>query len=323
MEGATVAFVSESSTAGRRFARAGGQGTVQAVRLLDADRELARRVGGDLAEARAAAVAGCVSIPRGRWSPDAAAERIRGGYGLLVLRGLLMRDLESPEALGAELVTEGDLLGPDDGTEERIVGLEPRWEILEPARLLVLDAAFAQRIARYPALASGLVERVHERARRTAIALALSHLPRVEDRLHRLLWHLADRRGHVRADGIVLRLPVTQEQLGRLVGARRPTVSLALRSLRERGLVRRGDADEWVLANQPPSPSPSAEVLVEARAGRRRTRCAGRRPAQQQPARPSAWRAQRWKSKSSTWSAISRREAQVARTSLTTGGRSG
>ena len=171
-----------------------------------------------------------------------------------MLRGLLMRDLESPEALGAELVTEGDLLGPDDGTEERIVGLEPRWEILEPARLLVLDAAFAQRIARYPALASGLVERVHERARRTAIALALSHLPRVEDRLHRLLWHLADRRGHVRADGIVLRLPVTQEQLGRLVGARRPTVSLALRSLRERGLVRRGDADEWVLANEPPVP---------------------------------------------------------------------
>jgi CRP-like cAMP-binding protein len=95
---------------------------------------------------------------------------------------------------------------------------------------------------------------VHERARRTAIALALSHLPRVEDRLHRLLWHLADRRGHVRADGIVLRLPVTQEQLGRLVGARRPTVSLALRSLRERGLVRRGDADEWVLANEPPVP---------------------------------------------------------------------
>jgi CRP/FNR family transcriptional regulator, cyclic AMP receptor protein len=250
----TVAFVSESGTAARRFARPGAQGTVQAVRLLDADRELARRAGGDLPEARAAAVAGCVSIPRGRWSPDAAAERIRGGYGLLVLRGLLMRDLESPEALGAELVAEGDLLGADDGTEERIVGLEPRWEVLEPSRLLVLDAAFAQRIARYPQLAAALVDRVHERARRTAIALALSHLPRVEDRLHRLLWHLADRRGHVRADGIVLRLPVTQEQLGRLVGARRPTVSLALRSLRERGLVHRGDADEWVLANEPPVP---------------------------------------------------------------------
>jgi hypothetical protein len=254
MDARTVAFVTDTDTAGRRFARGGAQSTDQAVRLLDVDRELARTVGNDLPEARALAVAGCVTIPRGRWSPAAAADRVRGGFGLLVLRGLLMRDLESPEALGAELVAEGDLLGADEGPEERIVGLEPRWEVLEPARLLVLDAAFGQRIARYPRLGSALVDRVHDRARRTAIALALSHLPRVEDRLHRLLWHLADRRGHVSAEGIVLRLPVTQEQLGRLVGARRPTVSLALRSLRERSLVRRGDGDEWVLANEPPVP---------------------------------------------------------------------
>ena len=123
------------------------------------------------------------------------------------MRGLLMRDLEGSEALGAELLAEGDLLGPDDGTEERLLGLQPQWEILEPARLLVLDGAFAQRIAAFPALGSALVDRAHERARRTAIALALSHLPRVEDRLHRLLWHLADRRGRVSADGIVLSLP--------------------------------------------------------------------------------------------------------------------
>jgi CRP-like cAMP-binding protein len=165
----------------------------------------------------------------------------------------MMRDLESREALGAELLCDGDLVGPDDGDEERLVGLKPRWEVLEPARILVLDASFAQRIAPYPGLATALVERAHERAKRTAIALALSHLPRVEDRLHRLLWHFADRRGHVSSQGIMLPLPVTQEQLGRLVGARRPTVSLALRSLRERGLVHRGRGDEWILAHEPPA----------------------------------------------------------------------
>jgi CRP/FNR family transcriptional regulator, cyclic AMP receptor protein len=235
-----------------RFART--PSTVRAVRLLDVDRDLARRMGPAAAEARVAAVAGAVAVPRGRWNPSPAARRIRGGFGLLVLRGLLMRDLEGSEALGAELLAEGELLGPDDGIEERMVGLEPRWEILEPARLLVLDGAFAARVAAFPALGAALVERAHERARRTAIALALSHLPRVEDRLHRLLWHLADRRGRVSAEGIVLALPVTQEQLGRLVGARRPTVSLALRSLRERGLVRRGRNDEWILAHEPPVP---------------------------------------------------------------------
>jgi CRP/FNR family cyclic AMP-dependent transcriptional regulator len=252
----TVAFVQDTSQAqgstDRRFNRT--PGAVKAVRLLDADRDLARRLGASAGDARAAAVAGAVALPRGRWNPAIAAKRIRGGFGLLVLRGLLMRDLEGSEALGAELLAEGDLLGPDDGSEERLLGLQPQWEILEPARLLVLDAAFAQRIAAYPGLGSALVDRAHERARRTAIALALSHLPRVEDRLHRLLWHLADRRGRVSADGIVLSLPLTQEQLGRLVGARRPTVPLALRSLRERGLVRRGQGDEWILAHDPPVP---------------------------------------------------------------------
>jgi CRP/FNR family transcriptional regulator, cyclic AMP receptor protein len=254
-----VAFVDNRPQAqgAGRFNRT--PGTVKAVRLLDADRDFARRLGPNAADARAAAVAGAVALPRGRWNPAVAARRIRGGFGLLVLRGLLMRDLEGSEALGAELLAEGDLLGPDDGTDERLLGLEPQWEILEPARLLVLDSAFAQRIAPYPGLSTALVERAHERARRTAIALALSHLPRVEDRLHRLLWHLADRRGRVSSEGVVLSLPVTQEQLGRLVGARRPTVSLALRSLRERGLVRRGQADEWILAHDPPVP-PVPEV---------------------------------------------------------------
>jgi hypothetical protein len=262
-----VAFVDDRPQAqgAGRFNRT--PGAVKAVRLLDADRDFARRLGANAADARAVAVAGAVALPRGRWNPAIAARRIRGGFGLLVLRGLLMRDLEGSEALGAELLAEGDLLGPDDGADERLLGLEPQWEILEPARLLVLDGAFAQRIAPFPALGCALVERAHERARRTAtIALALSHLPRVEDRLHRLLWHLADRRGRVSSEGVVLALPVTQEQLGRLVGARRPTVSLALRSLRERGLVRRGQADEWILAHEPPVP-PVPEADEAAHAG--------------------------------------------------------
>lgn len=238
--------------ASQRVARREAGATVSAVRLLDVDRDLARRMGGALAEARQAAVAGAVAIPRGPWNPAGAAPRIREGFGLLVLGGLLMRDLQSAEALGAELLAQGDLVGADDGSEERVVGLTPRWEVLEPARVLVLDAAFAQRVAPFPALAAALVDRAHDRARRTAIALALSHLPRVEDRLHRLLWHLADRRGRVSSEGILLALPITQEQLGRLVGARRPTVSLALRSLRERGLVHRGAGQDWVLSHESP-----------------------------------------------------------------------
>ncbi len=222
------------------------------VRVLDADRDLARRLGPVAADARSTAVAGMFNLPRGPWNPSAAVRRIRGGYGLLVLKGMLLRDLRGAEALGAELLTQGDLIGPDDGAEEGIVGLRAHWQILEPARLVVLDAAFARRVAAFPTLSVALAERAHDRARRAAIIMALSHLPRVEDRLHRLFWYLADRRGRVSIDGIVLDLPVTQEQLGHLVGARRPTVSLALRSLRERGAVGRAPTGAWMLAHDPP-----------------------------------------------------------------------
>jgi CRP/FNR family transcriptional regulator, cyclic AMP receptor protein len=242
-------------TSAPRVIRTGGTSEpgVVAVRLLEVDRELARSVGGALSEARQVAVAGAVTVPVGRWNPGAAAERMRGGYGLLVLRGLLIRDLQGSEALGAELIGQGDLISVGDGDAEHVLGLHPRWEVLEPTRLLVLDQAFVQRVAPFPALGAALVERMHERIRGLAVTLALSHLPRVEDRLHRLLWHVADRRGRVSPEGVIVRLPITQEQLGRLVGARRPTVSLALRSLRERGLLTKGAGDEWLLAHESPA----------------------------------------------------------------------
>lgn len=226
---------------------------IAAVRLVDVDRELARRLGPDAADARNAAVSGVVTLPRGRWDPLAAAPRLRGGYGLLVLSGLITRDVAGGEAVGAELVCMGDLLLPDDATEEHAVGLVPYWEVIEPARLAVLDRAFVERCGPWPQIGAAMAERVHRRSKRLAIALALGRLPRVEDRVHRLLWHLADRRGRVTSEGVVVPLPVTQEQLGRLVGARRPTVSLALRGLRERGLVTRRSDDEWLLAHEPPA----------------------------------------------------------------------
>lgn len=66
-----------------------------------------------------------------------------------------------------------------------------------------------------------------------------------------LLCHLAERLGRVHTDGVHLTLPVTHETLGNLVAARRRSVSAALGSLAERGVVRR-DGDGWVLLGDPP-----------------------------------------------------------------------
>jgi hypothetical protein len=62
------------------------------------------------------------------------------------------------------------------------------------------------------------------------------------------MWEWADRFGRVCPDGIVFSLPVTHELLGRLVAARRPTVSLALAGLAEAGSLRRREHGDWVLS---------------------------------------------------------------------------
>jgi DNA-binding GntR family transcriptional regulator len=51
----------------------------------------------------------------------------------------------------------------------------------------------------------------------------------------------------VTPDGIVVDLPLTHELIGRLVGGRRPTVTLALAELAENGVLVRRDEGGWLL----------------------------------------------------------------------------
>ena len=94
-----------------------------------------------------------------------------------------------------------------------------------------------------PALTRRLFDGYHE-----SHSLAeIRTLPRVHERVLALLSHLATRWGRVTPDGVALLLPVTHEVLGRLVGAQRPTVSLALTELRNDGLVVRLPGGRWLL----------------------------------------------------------------------------
>jgi CRP-like cAMP-binding protein len=52
--------------------------------------------------------------------------------------------------------------------------------------------------------------------------------------------------------GVQLSVPLTHELLARIVGARRPTVTSALRNLRADGLVTRGPGGSWLLHGEPP-----------------------------------------------------------------------
>jgi hypothetical protein len=92
------------------------------------------------------------------------------------------------------------------------------------------------------------------------VQLAICQLPRVEERLLALMWWLAESWGRVTSVGTLLPVAMTHDVLGALVGARRPTVTLAIGELVERGAIARQDRG-WLLLEAPPAPPEIAPSL--------------------------------------------------------------
>ncbi|HEX8122816.1 MAG TPA: Crp/Fnr family transcriptional regulator [Solirubrobacteraceae bacterium] len=219
------------------------------IRLLDAEPDFAEGVPPqDAAAARRHTIAPVVTVPVGVWAPRRlrSADLVTGPFAALVLRGLIARDLVLADRVATQLVGAGDIipLGDwDDGTAPA----QCEWRVAAEAEIAVLDARFLAASQRWPWLTARLVERTARWADRAAALQAITQLGRVDLRLAALLWHLADRWGRMTSEGVVLPLRLTHETLGRLVGAQRPTVTLALRDLREQGAVTRHGTG-WLLA---------------------------------------------------------------------------
>ncbi len=225
------------------------------TRVLSEDPELAEAIPRPL---RAQAVEDCVvavrSVARGRWRPGSGAASWvgAGGIGLLVLEGLIIRRVGVDDRFGAELLGEGDLLRPWQGEDGAgMITPTTSWKVLEAARVAVLDESAARIMAGYPQLTGALVARAVGRSRSMAVNMAIVHHPRVNVRLLMLLWHLADRWGRVRSEGVVLPLHLTHSVLADLVAARRPTVTSALSDLARQELVEPQNRG-WLLRGEPP-----------------------------------------------------------------------
>jgi CRP-like cAMP-binding protein len=85
-----------------------------------------------------------------------------------------------------------------------------------------------------------------------AVHQAILQLSPVETRLLILFWHLAERWGRVTPDGIAIRLALSHELLGHLVGSRRASVTTALAHVCESGRLHRRADGTWVLSGPPP-----------------------------------------------------------------------
>jgi CRP-like cAMP-binding protein len=218
-----------------------------AARVLEFDADLGRDI--DPAQ-RPAALAACtgraVVVEPGWWrSLGLAGERL-GAMGFLVVDGVLCRETSMAQRVIADLLCAGDVIllaGRSDG----LLPSATTVTAITRARMVGLGPEFAQAAARWPSLLVALHERAELGRRRVAEQGLIGTLSRAEDRLLLFFWHLAERVGHVCPEGVIVPLDLTHEMLGLFVGARRSTVTLALRELEQTGAATRTTEGRWLL----------------------------------------------------------------------------
>lgn len=244
----------------------------------------------DFAVARKALVAPSVTLePSNSTSADKSARDDLAEVTMLVLDGLLLSDMVLAGYSSAELIGPGDLLSSPKRRRntDTLLPVDVQLTVLEPTRLALLDECVQLACAHWPPVAVALLERMEQRGWRLAKQAAICHLPAVHSRLLALFWHLADRWGKVAPDHLVLPIRIVHRTLGKMVGAERSTVTLALRQLSDAGLVTRRHDGAWLLSGDPREGleflahrwgAPPASLLADAHRGGGENAAAGRRP---------------------------------------------
>jgi len=223
--------------------------------LIDLDAELASLLAPHrIQKARSELRVEVLCIPAGPWDPEAMPVAATSSLGMLVVEGVVARDVIIGSNRTTELLGPGDLMRPWEPLETpTLVPHVLEWAVLDSGRIAVLGNDVAVRLAMYPEVGAVLFERMVARSRRLAIEHAIAGLNRVEHRVAFLLWHLAERWGRVGPDGVLMPVTLSHRMIGQIVSARRPTVCAAVSRLRESGeLVRRPDGT-WLLTGEPPN----------------------------------------------------------------------
>jgi CRP/FNR family transcriptional regulator, cyclic AMP receptor protein len=228
--------------------------SADSIPIVDADPELGDLLAADERErARRETRTRVRHLSTGEWDVTASEEPDAHHRGFLIIDGLVSREVEVLGRRCVELIGAGDVIRPwrwdDVGSH---VHAEVGWVVLEPARLAVLNHHLVVRMTPWPQLGLELFNRGTRRAHALAVALAIAHHQRVEDRLLLTLWHLAERWGRVRPEGIAVPLPLSHQRLADLIGAHRPAVTSAAGALTRQGSLSRLEDRTWILHGAPP-----------------------------------------------------------------------
>lgn len=216
--------------------------------LLDLDPNLADGLDEtEMGLARDACAGSVVRLEPGAWPsrrPDGRAAIV----GCLIVDGLVAREVSLCDRHMLELMGPRDVVQLPEAAEWPSLGSGTMLTTITPSVVALLGARFVRAAARWPVLLTTVQRRIEEQRERLAVQGLIAHIPRAEDRLLLQLWHVASKWGRVTPGGTVLQLRLTHDLLAQLVGARRPTVTLAAGILQEAGYVQRLDGGGWLLA---------------------------------------------------------------------------
>ena len=225
------------------------------IPLLQADADIGRYLTADERTAAETLTVPTVTLETGPVDIRELLEH-NACFGALVLSGMLVAHLRVGEQAGMRILGPGDVVSGGT-TPASMLLVDSGNRAVSMTQLAMLGKDVLVGAHRWPRLVAGLHARTADQIERVAVQLAICQLPRVEDRLLALFWLLAEQWGRVTPGGTVLPLALTHETLGALVGARRPTVTLALGELSDRGAVlRQGRA--WLLVEPLSRPTQGA-----------------------------------------------------------------
>jgi CRP/FNR family transcriptional regulator, cyclic AMP receptor protein len=226
--------------------------------LLDVDPDLGGGVGREDWEAARQVCRGVlVSTRAGRWDLPLSAGESRALVGLVIVTGVICREVRLRDRCLLELLGPGDVLQLPVVTVGAPLSPPVRLTAALDTEMIALGQAFIGAAARWPSLLIALQQRLEAQRERLAVQAVITHLPKAEHRLLLMLWHLADRWGIVTPAGTVLPLPLSHDILGQLVASRRTTATLALAALERAEQIKRLQDRSWLL-------TATAEHAVEA-----------------------------------------------------------
>jgi len=218
------------------------------IRLFDAEPDLIRFLGPEESDQAREMQLPVHSVAKGNADIGSLFEET-AAFGALVVDGMLLQSLRLGNHAGLRLLGPGDVLSLTQTPRSMLV-VEATCRATVPTRLALLEREMLVAVRRWPQIAAGLHAHAGEQSERLVTQLMICQLPRVDERLLALLWLLAEAWGQVTPAGTQLPIALTHAALGGLIGARRPTVTLALGNLTSAGVIRRQQRG-WLLLGAP------------------------------------------------------------------------